>query len=61
MPVALHAASDHRAVQHVQSRKQRGGAIALIVVRHGGAAALFHRQARLRPVKCLYLALFVDR
>ena len=61
MPVTLHAASDHRAIQHVQGCEQRGGAVALIVVCHGAAAALFHRQARLGAVKCLYLALFVDR
>jgi hypothetical protein len=29
VPMALHAAPDHRAVQHVQSREQRGGALRL--------------------------------
>jgi hypothetical protein len=61
MPVPLHAAADHRAVQHVEGGKQGRGAIALVIVGHRTAAALFHRQARLCPVKRLNLALFVDR
>ena len=43
MPVALHAAADHRAVEHVQRREQRRGAVPLVVVRHRAAAALLHR------------------
>src|SRR3954469_5846378 len=61
MPVPLHAAADHRAVPHVEGGKQGRGAIALVIVGHRTAAALFHRQARLCPVKRLNLALFVDR
>ena len=61
MPMALHAAADHRAVQHVERGEQGGGAVALVVVRHGAAAALLHRQARLGAVQRLDLALLVDR
>ncbi|GJD86453.1 hypothetical protein HPGCJGGD_4360 [Methylobacterium haplocladii] len=32
MPVALHAAADHLALQHVQGGKQRRRAVALVVV-----------------------------
>ena len=32
MPMALHAAADHRAVQHVEGGKQRSGAMALVVM-----------------------------
>ena len=32
-----------------------------VVVRHGAAAALLHRQARLGAIECLDLALFIDR
>src|SRR6478672_7533680 len=35
MTVALHAATEHRAVEHVQGRKQRGRAMPLVVMRHG--------------------------
>ena len=61
MPMALHAAADHRAVQHVEGGKQRSGAMALVVMCHGAAAALLHGQTRLSAVECLDLALFVDR
>jgi len=37
--VLLHALADHRAVEHVESGKQRGRSIALIVVRHRPAAS----------------------
>ena len=33
MPVALHVATDHRAVEDVERGEQGGGAIALVVVR----------------------------
>jgi hypothetical protein len=61
MPVLLHAASEHDAVEDIQRGKQGRGAMPLIVVRHGAAAAFLQRQARLRAVECLDLALFVDR
>ena len=38
MAVALHAASDDRAIQHIERREQRGRAVALVVVGHRAAA-----------------------
>ena len=61
MPVALHAAADHRAVEHVQRGEQRRRAVALVVVGHGPGAALLQRQAGLGAVERLDLALLVDR
>src|SRR5271157_4977449 len=45
---------------HVQSSEQRCCAVALVVVRHCGRTALLHRQAWLRAVERLNLALLVD-
>jgi hypothetical protein len=56
VPVALHAAADHRAVEQVERREQRGRAVALVVVVIV-PGALLHRQARLGPVERLDLAL----
>ena len=61
MAVALHALADHGAVEHVERGEQGGGAVALVVVGHGAAAALLHRQPRLGAVERLDLALLVDR
>ena len=61
MAVALHVAADDGAVEHVEGGEQRGGAVALVVVRHGAGAALLHRQAGLGAVERLDLALLVDR
>ena len=51
VPVALHAAAEHRPVEHVERREQGRGAVALVVVGHGRAparrTAFSHRQARL--------------
>src|SRR5271169_5900478 len=33
--VALHAAADHRSVQHAEGGEQRGGAVPLVIMRHG--------------------------
>jgi len=52
-------ASDHRSIQHVESRKQRGRPIAFVVMGHRPATPLFHRQARLRSIKSLDLRFFV--
>ena len=57
----LHAAADDAAIQHIESGKQCGGAMPDVVMRHGPAAALLHRQARLGAIERLDLALFVDR
>ena len=56
MPMALHAAADDLALQHVERREQRGRAVALVVVRHGPGPALLHGQARLGAVQGLDLA-----
>ena len=61
MPVAGHAFADNGAVEHVESRKQGRGAVALVVMRHRPAAALLHRQPGLGAVEGLDLALFIDR
>src|SRR5512132_3904481 len=49
------------ALQHVQRGEQRGGAVALVIVGHRGAAPLLHRQARLAAVERLNLALHDER
>src|SRR2546430_17524428 len=46
-------------LQNLQSRKQRCGSIAFVIVRHCAAAPLLHRQARLRAIQCLDLALLI--
>ena len=61
MAMALHVATDHRAVEDVHRGEQRRRAVALIVVRHGSGATLLQRQSGLCAVKRLNLALFVDR
>src|SRR6478609_9160183 len=38
MTVALHAAAQHRAVEYVQGRKQRGRPMPLVIMRHGRGA-----------------------
>jgi hypothetical protein len=60
MPMALHAAADDLAFKDIEGSEQGGGAMALIVVGHGGAAPLLHRQPRLGAVKGLDLALLVE-
>src|ERR1700747_570230 len=59
--VALHAAPDHRAVEHAERGEQGGGAVALVIVRHGLAASRFDRQPWLGAVERLDLALFIKR
>ena len=55
MPVPLHAAADDAAVEHVQRREQRGGAVALVVVGHGAEPARLDRQSGLGAVGRLNL------
>src|SRR3981081_2636974 len=47
MPMLLHAASNDLAFEHIEGGKQGGGAVALIVVGHGGGAPLLQGQTRL--------------
>src|SRR5262249_47302948 len=59
MPVALHAAADDLALEHVEGGEEGRGAVADVVVGHGAAAPLLDRQPRLGPVEGLDLALFI--
>ena len=51
--------ADHGAVEHIERREQAGGAVALVVMRHGAASPLLHRQARLCPIQRLDLRFFI--
>jgi hypothetical protein len=53
--------ADHFPVEHVQGGEERGRAIPLVVMGHGAAAPLFHRQAWLGAIQRLNLALLIDR
>ena len=61
MAVALHAAADHRPVEHAERGEQGGGAVALVVMRHGLAASGLDRQSGLGAVERLDLALLIER
>jgi hypothetical protein len=56
MPMLLHAASNDLSFEHIEGGKQGGGAVALIVVGHGGGAPLLQGQTRLGAVERLDLA-----
>ncbi len=60
MAMTLHVAANHLAVEDVESRKQGGGAVALVIMGHRAAAPFLDGQARLCPIKCLDLAFFID-
>ena len=60
MPVPFHAPPQHGAVQNVKRGEQGGGAVALVIMGHGGAFARLQRQARLGAVQGLHLGLFID-
>lgn len=60
MPVPRHTISDDLAIEHAQGRKERGRAIALVVVGLPSWDAGPQRQQGLRPVEGLDLALLVD-
>ena len=59
MPMTLLAARDDRTIESADRRKQRGGAVALVVMGHGRSTARLHRQAGLGSVERLHLALLV--
>ena len=61
MAVLVHAAAEHGAVEDVEGGKQRGRAVALVVVGHGAAFPGLHGQAGLGAIERLDLALLVDR
>src|SRR6516162_1976666 len=56
MAMALHTAADDLALEHVESGKERGCAVADVVVRHGAEPPLLHRQAGLGVIESLNLA-----
>ena len=56
-----HAAPDHGSIEEVERGEQRGRAVALVVMGHRPAFSGLERQARLRAVERLDLALLVDR
>src|SRR3954463_14949035 len=58
--VARHAFSNDRSSLHVESGEQGGDAMTLIVMGSPLGLARAHRQQRLRAVKRLNLALFID-
>lgn len=59
MAVPILTQGHHLAFQRVESGKQRGRAIALVVVGHGAAAPFLHGQAGLGAVQNLNLTLLV--
>ena len=59
MAMPLLAQADDFAVGRIQRGEQRRRAVAFVVVRHGRAAALLQRQAGLRAIQRLDLALLV--
>ncbi len=59
--VALHAAADHGAVERAERGEEGGGAVRLVIMRHGLASPGLDRQSWLGPVERLDLALFVNR
>jgi len=61
MAMLLLTQAEDLAISRVESGEQGGRAVALVVKRHGGATALFHRQTRLGAVQSLYLTLLVHR
>jgi len=58
--MALHVATDDRAVEEVECNEQRCRAVKLIVMGHRPASARPHWQARLGTNEGLDLALFID-
>jgi hypothetical protein len=61
MPMALHAAADDLAFEHVEGGEEGRGAVADIVVGHGAAAPLLDREPWLGAVEGLDLALLIHR
>ena len=61
VPVAVHAAAEHGAFEHVVGGEQRGDAVAQIVVGQGAGLARLERQPGLGAVEGLDLGLLVDR
>ncbi len=60
MPMPRHAVANHFAVEHAQGRKQRGRAVAFVVVCPGCAVALPQRKTWLGTIESLNLTFLVD-
>ena len=60
MPVALHAAADDLAFQHVEGGEQGGRAVSLVVVGHGPGPTLLQGQTWLGAVEGADLGLLID-
>jgi len=58
--MAGHAIADDLTRFHIQRGEQRGRAMALVVMRHGGGAPLLQRQPGLGPVEGLDLRLLIN-
>ncbi len=59
-PVAREAFTDDPARLHIECCEQRGRAVALVIMGHGGRAALLEREARLGSVERLNLRLLIN-
>jgi hypothetical protein len=60
MAMAVHIAAHHGSVEHVHRGKQGRCPVPLVIMGHGSSTAFLERQAGLRSVERLDLALFVD-
>ena len=60
MPMAFITLADDLALQNFQRGKERGCAIAFVVMSHGAATSFLQRQAGLRSVQGLDLAFLVN-
>lgn len=60
MPVLLHVAPDHGSIKDVEHGKQCGDAVTLVIMGHRAKSPLFEREPRLRAVKRLNLAFFIE-
>src|ERR1700731_237663 len=61
MAMALHALADDLALKDIERCEQGSDAMALVIMGYGARAPLLHRQTRLGAIKCLNLALLIDR
>ena len=61
MPMALHTATDHRAVEDVERGEQCGGAVAFVVMGERSTSSPLHGQPRLGAIERLDLRFLVDR
>src|SRR5208282_5148347 len=59
MAMARITLADHFALQNFQGGKERGGAMAHVVMGEGAATALLERQTRLGPVQGLNLTFLI--